>query len=108
MDDDPNAIQGSEAFAGAGGGCAVWLDNDGSGDLYGMLNTSYLESCNAELFRNDGLKVSLSASFGAERTSAISDIGPTMWICVWEKGDSADTRQCSARIGIHGGTPRAE
>ncbi|WP_329314898.1 caspase family protein [Streptomyces sp. NBC_01262] len=108
MSDDPDAIEGSEAFAGAAGGCAVWLDDDGSGDLYGMLNTSYLESCNAVLHRNDGLKVSLSASFGAERTSAISDVGHTMWICVWEQGDSIDTQQCSARVGMHGDTPRVE
>lgn len=73
-----------------------------------MLNTSYLESCNAVLHRNDGLKVSLSASFGAERTSAISDVGHTMWICVWEQGDSIDTQQCSARVGMHGDTPRVE
>ena len=108
MSDDPKAIAGSEAFAGAGGGCAVWLDDNGSGYLYGMLNTSYYESCNAQLFRSDGLKVSLTARYGAERTTAISDIGHTMWICVWEKGDSVDTRQCSDRFGIHNGVPKAE
>jgi serine/threonine protein kinase len=107
MSDDPKAIAGSEAFAGAGGGCTVWLDNNGSGYLYGMLNTSLYESCNAQLFRSDGLKVSLTARYGAERTTPISDIGHTMWICVWEKGDSVDTRQCSDRFGIQNGTPKA-
>jgi len=71
MSDDPKAIAGSEAYAGAGGGCTVWLDDNGSGYLYGMLNTSLYESCNAQLFRSDGVKVSLTARYGAERTTAI-------------------------------------
>lgn len=107
MSDDSAAIKGSGVSAGPAGGCTAWLDNAGSGNLYGMLNTSYFETCHAELIRDDGLTVGLAASSGAERTSVISDIGHTMRICVWQQGASAD-KQCSAIVVIHDGTPTAQ
>ncbi|MFG2777483.1 serine/threonine-protein kinase [Streptomyces prunicolor] len=107
MSDDSAAIKGSGVSAGPAGGCTAWLDAAGSGNLYGMLNTDYFETCHAELIRNDGLTVGLAASYGAERTSVISDIGHTMRICVWQQGASAD-KQCSAAVVIHNGTPAAQ
>jgi hypothetical protein len=107
MSDDSAAIKGSGVSAGPAGGCTAWLDNAGSGNLYGMLNTSYFETCHAELIRDDGLTVGLAASSGAERTSVISDIGHTMRICVWQQGASAD-KQCSATVVIRNGTPTVQ
>jgi tRNA A-37 threonylcarbamoyl transferase component Bud32 len=107
MSDDPEAIEGSGASAGPAGGCTAWLDDAGSGNLYGMLNTSYFETCRAELIRNDGLTVGLAASYGAARTSVISDIGHTMRICVWQQGASED-KQCSAKVVIHNGAPAVQ
>ncbi|MFF7153999.1 protein kinase [Streptomyces sp. NPDC008139] len=104
MSDDPAAIKGSGASAGPAGGCTAWLDDAGSGKLYGMLNTSYFETCHAELIRDDGLTVGLAASTGAERTGAVSDINHSARICVWQQGASAD-KQCSATITIHNGAP---
>lgn len=104
MSDDPAAIKGSGASAGPAGGCTAWLDDAGSGKLYGMLNTSYFETCHAELIRDDGLTVGLAASTGAERTGTVSDINHSTRICVWQQGASAD-KQCSATIIIHNGAP---
>jgi eukaryotic-like serine/threonine-protein kinase len=104
MSDDPRAISGSGASAGPAGGCTAWLDDAGSGKLYGMLNTSYFETCHAQLIRNDGLTVDLAASSGAERTGAVQDTGHSTRICVWQQGASAD-RQCSASVVIRDGEP---
>jgi hypothetical protein len=101
--DDPNAITASEVSVDFGG-CTVWLDSDGSGNLSGTLNTSLYQSCDAELYRSGGPAVSFSASWAAERTSALSDIGHTMWICVWAKGDQAG-QQCSSPFAMNGNTP---
>jgi serine/threonine protein kinase len=100
---DPSAIVASEVSI-AFGGCTAWLDNDGSGNLSGMLNTSLYQSCDAELYRSGGPAISLSASWGAERTSAVSDTGHTMWICVWQPGDQAG-QQCSPLFGMNGDVP---
>ncbi|MFG2555299.1 serine/threonine-protein kinase [Streptomyces sp. NPDC048581] len=107
MSDDPAAIKGSGASAGPAGGCTAWLDDAGSGNLYGMLNTSYFETCRAELIRNDGLSVGLAASYGAARTSVISGVGHTTRICVWQQG-AADDKQCSATVVIHNGSPAVQ
>jgi hypothetical protein len=69
-----------------------------------MLNTSLYQSCDAEVYLSGGPAVSLSASWGAERTSALSDTGHTMWICVWQPGGQAG-QQCSAPFAINGDTP---
>jgi len=107
MSNDSAAVQDSGASAGPAGGCTAWLDDAGSGKLYGMLNTSYFETCHAELIRNDGLTVDLAASTGAERTGAVSDIGHSTRICVWQQGASAD-KQCSAPVVIHNGAPAVQ
>ncbi|MBF9072646.1 serine/threonine-protein kinase [Streptacidiphilus fuscans] len=107
MSDDSAALQGSEAAAGPGGGCTAWVDRAGGGDVYGMLNTSYFETCHAEVIRDDGVTVDLSASTGAERTSPVSDVGHTLRICVWQQGASAD-QQCSATVVTRNGTPTVE
>jgi hypothetical protein len=69
-----------------------------------MLSTGYFMSCDAEFYRSDGPAVSLAASNGAERTSALPDIGHTMWICVWLSGYQAG-QKCSPPFGITGDTP---
>nr|WSX77611.1 protein kinase [Streptomyces sp. NBC_00899] len=104
MSKDPAAITGSGAAAGPAGGCTAWLDDAGGGDLYGMLNTDYYETCHAELVRSDGLTVELAASTGAERTGTVSGVGHTTRICVWQQGAIAD-KQCAAPFGIRNGTP---
>jgi len=102
--DDPDEITASGVSDSDSGFCTAWLDNDGSGALSGMLNTSFFASCDAELYRSGGPAVSLSASWGAERTSALSDTGHTMWICVWASSDPA-SEQCSPPFGMTGDTP---
>ena len=102
--DDPDEITASGVSDSDSGFCTAWLDNDGSGTLSGTLNTSFFASCDAELYRSGGPAVSLSATWGAERTSALSDTGHTMWICVWASSDPA-SEQCSSPFGMTGDTP---
>jgi hypothetical protein len=101
--DDQRTITASVVSIGFGV-CSAWLDNDGSGKVSGVLKTSYYASCDAEVYRSGGPAVSLAATAGAERTSALSDIGHTMWICVWPQYYQAG-RQCSSPFGIADSTP---
>lgn len=108
--DDPAQVKGSEAdtsWVGNDAACSAWLDDNGSGELAGVLNTSLNQSCGAELYRSDGIAYTFYASLGAAKTSFISDVGHTMWICVWNASDRSD-EQCSARFAMHGDTPVKE
>ncbi|MEU1161185.1 serine/threonine-protein kinase [Streptomyces sp. NPDC005921] len=105
--DDPAQVKGSEAdtsWVGNDAACSAWLDDNGSGELAGVLNTSLNQSCGAELYRNDGVAYTFQASWGAAKTSFVPDVGHTMWICVWNASDRSD-EQCSARFGMKGVTP---
>ncbi|WBP89027.1 serine/threonine-protein kinase [Kitasatospora cathayae] len=105
--DDPAQVKGSEAdtsWFGNDAACSAWLDDDGSGSLAGVLNTSLNQTCVAELSRSDGLTYTFRASWGATKTSSVPDIGYTMWICVWNASNRS-TEQCSARFGMNGTTP---
>ncbi|MYT27563.1 protein kinase [Streptomyces sp. SID8354] len=105
--DDPAQVKGSEAdtsWVGNDAACSAWLDDNGSGELAGVLNTSLNQSCAAELYRSDGIAYTFHASWGAAKTSFLSDVGHTMWICVWNASDRSG-EQCSARFGMNGGTP---
>jgi hypothetical protein len=105
--DDPAQVKGSEAdtsWVGNDAACSAWLDDNGSGELAGVLNTSLNQNCDAELHRSDGIAYTFRASWGAAKTSFISDVGHTMWICVWNASDRSD-EQCSARFAMHGDTP---
>jgi len=104
--DDPTQVKGSEAdtdWYGNDAACSAWLDSNGSGGLAGVLNTSLEQSCDAELYRSDGVAYTFRASWGAEKTSFIPDAGDTMWICVWNASDQAD-EQCSPRFRMNGDT----
>jgi serine/threonine protein kinase len=104
--DDPEQVKGSEAdtdWYGNDAACSAWLDSNGSGELAGVLNTSLNETCDAELYRSDGLAYGFHASWGAAKTNFLPVAG-TMWICVWKAGDQSD-EQCSARFGMNGDTP---
>jgi serine/threonine protein kinase len=105
--DDPAQVKGSEAdtsWVGNDAACSAWLDDNGSGELAGVVNTSLGQSCGAELYRNDGIAYTFQASLGATKTSFVSDVGHTMWICVWNANDRSD-KQCSARFAMNGNTP---
>ncbi|WP_406440811.1 protein kinase [Streptomyces sp. NBC_00631] len=105
--EDPAQVKGSEAdtaWLGNDAACSAWLDDNGSGELAGVLNTSLNQTCDAELYRSDGVAYTFRASWGAARTSFVSDVGHTMWICVWNASDRSD-EQCSARFGMNGHTP---
>ncbi|MFF7983880.1 serine/threonine-protein kinase [Streptomyces sp. NPDC007901] len=105
--DDPAQVKGSEAdtsWVGNDAACSAWLDDNGSGELAGVLNTSLNQSCGAELYRNDGVAYTFQADWGAAKTSFVPDVGHTMWICVWNASDRSD-EQCSARFGMKGVTP---
>ncbi|MEU9247053.1 protein kinase [Streptomyces sp. NPDC048385] len=105
--DDPAQVKGSEAdtsWVGNDAACSAWLDDNGSGELAGVLNTSLNQTCGAELYRSDGVAYTFQASWGAAKTSFVSDVGHTMWICVWNASDRSD-EQCSARFGMNGDTP---
>ncbi|MEV0484080.1 protein kinase [Streptomyces sp. NPDC050508] len=105
--DDPAQVKGSEAdtsWVGNDAACSAWLDDNGSGELAGVLNTSLGQSCGAELYRNDGIAYVFHASVGAAKTSFVPDVGHTMWICVWNADDRSD-EQCSARFAMNGNTP---
>ncbi|NDZ78300.1 protein kinase [Streptomyces sp. SID10853] len=105
--DDPAQVKGSEAdtaWVGNDATCSAWLDDNGSGELAGVLNTSLKRSCDAELHRSDGIAYTFHASWGAAKTNFISDVHHTMWICVWSAGDRSD-EQCSARFAMNDGTP---
>ena len=105
-DDDPAQVPGSEAdtyWVANDATCSAWLDNGGNGALAGVLNTSLTQSCVAELFRSDGMAYTFSASWGAEKTNFISDVGYTMWICVWHADDQSSDEECSARFAMSGG-----
>ncbi|MFZ3572078.1 serine/threonine protein kinase [Streptomyces sp. BH097] len=105
--DDPAQVEGSEAdtsWVGNNATCSAWLDDNGSGDLAGVLNTSLNQSCGAELHRSDGIAHTFRASWGAAKTNFVSDVGHTMWICVWNASDRSD-EQCSAHFAMNGTTP---
>ncbi|WP_406135886.1 serine/threonine protein kinase [Streptomyces sp. NBC_01089] len=105
--DDPAQVKGSEAdtaWVGNDATCSAWLDDNGSGELAGVLNTSLKRSCDAELHRSDGIAYTFHASWGAAKTNFIPDVGHTMWICVWNASDRSD-EQCSARFAMNDGTP---
>ncbi|MFZ3555685.1 protein kinase domain-containing protein [Streptomyces sp. BH055] len=105
--DDPAQVEGSEAdtsWVGDNATCSAWLDDNGSGELAGVLNTSLNQSCGAELHRSDGIAHTFRASWGAAKTNFISDVGHTMWICVWNASDRSD-EQCSAHFAMNGNTP---
>jgi Protein kinase domain len=99
---DPNRIGASLVIVNFYA-CYAWLDNDGSGNLSGVLDPSY-DSCDAEVFWDGGPIVSLAASNAVESTSAISDTGHTMKICVWAQGDQSG-EQCSPLFGMNGDVP---
>ena len=106
--DDKTQVAGSEAdtdWVGNDAVCSAWLDNNGSGELAGVLNTSLTQSCVAELFRSDGIAHTFSTSWGAEKTNFISDIGYTMWICVWHADNQSTDEVCSPHFGMNGNTP---
>ncbi|KQV22895.1 MULTISPECIES: serine/threonine-protein kinase [unclassified Kitasatospora] len=105
--DDPAQVKGSEAdtsWFGNVAACSAWLDDNGSGALAGVLNTSLNQTCVAELNRSDGLSYTFRASWGAAKTNFVPDTGTTMWICVWNASDRT-SEQCSARFGMNGTTP---
>ncbi|MFF2079364.1 protein kinase [Kitasatospora sp. NPDC058162] len=105
--DDPAQVRGSEAdtsWFGNDAACSAWLDDNGSGSLAGVLNTSLRQSCVAEIARSDGFTYTFRASWGATKTSFVPDIGYTMWICV-RNANSSSGEQCSARFGMNGTTP---
>ncbi|MER8101305.1 serine/threonine-protein kinase [Kitasatospora sp. NPDC094016] len=105
--DDPAQVKGSEAdtsWFGPDAACSAWLDDNGSGSLAGVLNTSLAQTCVAELARSDGITYTFRASLGAAKTSFVPDIGYTMWICVWNANNRSG-EQCSARFGMNGTTP---
>ncbi|MCK9878693.1 protein kinase [Frankia sp. Ag45/Mut15] len=106
--DDRTQVPGSEAdtsWVGNNATCSAWLDNNGSGALAGVLNTSLTQSCVAELFRSDGMAYAFSASWGAKKTNFIPVAGYTMWICVWHADQQSTTEQCSPRFGMNGNVP---
>lgn len=108
--DDPAQVKGSEAdtsWVGNDAACSAWLEDNGSGELAGVLNTSLKQTCDAELYRSDGIAYTFHASWGAAKTSFISDVGHTMWIRVWNASDRSD-EQCSARLAMNGDTPVKE
>ncbi|MGW2279200.1 protein kinase domain-containing protein [Streptomyces sp. NPDC001770] len=104
---DPAQVEGSEAdvsWVGSAAGCSAWLDDNGAGELAGVLNTSLGRSCGAELHRSDGTAYAFHADWKAAKTSYLSGVGHTMWICVWDGGDRSDER-CSPRFAMDGHTP---
>ena len=106
--DDTTQVPGSEADTDEMYGdaaCSAWLDNNGSGDLAGVLNTSWDQSCVAELFRSDGVAYKFAASWAAEKTSFISDEGFTMWICVWNASAESTSTECSPHFAMNGDSP---
>ncbi|MFJ9173208.1 serine/threonine protein kinase [Streptomyces sp. NPDC102360] len=108
--DDPAQVEGSEAdtsWVGNNATCSAWLRDNGSGSLSGVLNTSMSQSCGAALHRSDGLAYTFHADWGAEKTSAVSNVGHTMWICVWNASNRSD-EQCSAHFAMNGTTPVKE
>lgn len=105
--DDSAQVKGSEAdtdWVGEDAACSAWLDDDGSGGLAGVVNTSLGQTCDAELHRGDGMAFGFSAAWNAAKTNFISDVGETMWICVWNASDQSDA-QCSAHFAMNGDTP---
>ncbi|CAO5163072.1 eukaryotic-like serine/threonine-protein kinase [Frankia sp. AiPs1] len=106
--DDRAQVPGSEAdtvWVANAAACSAWLDDNGSGALAGVLNTSLTQACAANLYRSDGMAYTFSASWGAAKTNFIPVSGYTMWICVWRAGDQSNTEVCSARFGLNGTTP---
>ncbi|MER6527763.1 protein kinase [Streptomyces sp. NPDC001508] len=105
--DDPAQVKGSEAdtsWVGNDAACSAWLDDNGSGELAGVLNTSLNQTCNAGIYRSDGIAYTFHASWGAAKTSFVPAVGHMMWICVWNASDRSD-EQCSARFTMNGHTP---
>ncbi|SEG49200.1 Protein kinase domain-containing protein [Actinacidiphila yanglinensis] len=108
--DDTTQVKGSEAdttWVGNDATCSAWLDDNGSGGLAGVLNTSLNQTCGAELYRSDGVAYTFQAARGAAKTTFLPDAGRTMWICVWNASDRS-SEQCSPRFGMNGTTPVKE
>ncbi|WP_042413003.1 serine/threonine-protein kinase [Streptacidiphilus anmyonensis] len=104
---DSTQVKGSEAdtsWLGNDAACSAWLDDNGSGRLAGVLNTSLNQVCDAELYRSDGIAFTFQASWGAAKTNFIPVAGDTMWICVWNTSNRSG-EQCSARFTMNGTTP---
>ena len=104
---DPAKVANSEADVGMvfnNAACSAWLDTDGSGNLAGVLNTSQMKSCVAEIFRSDGMSYTFSASQAAEKTNFLPDQGYTMQVCVWEAGQKSG-QACSPQFAMNGTTP---
>ncbi|MFJ7246621.1 serine/threonine-protein kinase [Kitasatospora sp. NPDC098652] len=105
--DDPAQVKGSEAdtsWFGNDAACSAWLDDNGTGSLAGVLNTSLNQTCVAELSRSDGLTYTFRASWGAAKTSFLPVTGYTLQICVWN-ANNRSTEQCSPRFTMTGTTP---
>lgn len=105
--EDPAKVRGSEVdvtWLSHDAGCSAWLDDNGSGALAGVLNTSLNQSCGAELHRSDGMAYTFRSTWGAAKTNFIPDAGTTMWICVWNMSDTS-YEACSPRFAMDGGTP---
>ncbi|MER7842896.1 serine/threonine-protein kinase [Kitasatospora sp. NPDC096077] len=105
--DDPAQVKGSEAdtsWLGNDAACSAWLDDNGSGSLAGVLNTSLNQSCVAELSRSDGFTYTFRASWGATKTSPLPATGYTVWICV-RNANNPSAEQCSPRFTMTGTTP---
>jgi hypothetical protein len=102
---DPHDIQGSNVQADYGF-CPAWLDNDGSGNMSGVLSSDG-EFCGAEFERNDGVTASLSTANTTEATTPLSDAGHTIRICAWNTEDTND-KVCSPWFGLNNGTPTQE
>jgi hypothetical protein len=106
--DDTTKVPSSEAdtsWMANDAACSAWLDDNGSGALAGVLNTSLYQTCGAELFRSDGMAYSFSASMGAKKTNFIPAAGYTMWICVWNAANPSSTEVCSPHFAMNGNSP---
>lgn len=68
--------------------------DNGPGELTGVLDSPGLQPCEGELFRSDGEAFTLSARSMPE-TVSVSDVGPKMWICVWDPDDKSNSHACS-------------
>ncbi|HET9171507.1 MAG TPA: serine/threonine-protein kinase [Actinospica sp.] len=105
--DDPEHVNGSEgdvSYVANDAECSAWLDSNGTGNLAGVLNTSGLQACGAELYRSDGIHYRFAQSSGAAKTNFISGQGYTMYICVWNE-NSPSTVGCGNKFTMSGTTP---
>jgi serine/threonine protein kinase len=105
--DDTARVPNSEADVNVIAGdaqCSGWLDSDGAGNLAGVLNTSWTQSCVAEILRSDGMTYTFSQSFHAAKTNFLPIKNLTMQICVWH-ADQKSNQVCSPQFGMSGTTP---